>query len=95
MALETMVDVLRRLESNGYATSFRANDGVLLGGEIDDRPETFRVDSIARFEGDTDPSDEAAVFALTHEPSGTKGTYTVTYGPEMAPDDVETTHRLG
>ncbi len=95
MALETMVDALRRLEDAGYTTSFRAEGGFLVGGGVTDRPEEYHVDEVARFEGDTDPSDEAAVFALTHGPSGTKGTYTVTYGPDMDPDDVDATHRLG
>ncbi len=95
MALETMVDALRRFEADGYAASFQAQSGLLVGGGVEDRPEEFHVEEIARFEGDTDPSDEAAVFAITHTPSGTKGTYTVTYGPEMDPDDVDATQRLG
>jgi hypothetical protein len=90
-----MVDALRRLEADGYLASFRAQAGLLVGGGVEDRPEAFRIDSTARFEGDTDPSDEAAVFSITHGPSGTKGTYTVTYGPEMDPDDVDVTLRLG
>ncbi len=90
-----MVDALSRLEADGYTAWFRAQAGLLVGGGVEDRPEAFHVDSIVRFEGDTDPSDEAAVFAIIHGLSGTKGTYTVTYGPEMDPDDVDATQRLG
>jgi len=52
------------------------------------------VDEIVRFEGDSDPGDESAVFALVSE-DGTKGTYTVAFGPMMDPLDAEVVRKLG
>jgi hypothetical protein len=46
-------------------------------------PDLFRVDAVVRFEGDSDPGDESAVFALTSEADATRGTYMVAYGPMM------------
>ncbi len=50
-------------------------------------PTEFQRREVVRFEGDSDPGDEACLFALVHRPSGKKGPYPVTYGPEMGPDD--------
>jgi hypothetical protein len=95
MALESMTDVLTRLESAGYETELRAQDSSLSGGELTADPEAFSVDEVIRFEGESDPDDEAAVFALTHRESGTKGVYIVAYGAEMDPADTEVASRLG
>ena len=83
--METVAEALRRLTSAGYPDDYRAETRGLqsrLNGTVHS-PDLFRVDEVVRFEGDSDPSDESAVFALTSEADGTKGTYTVAYGPMM------------
>jgi hypothetical protein len=96
MAMETVAEAIRRLARAGYVDAFdAAEDGLrsLERGTVAP-PESFRVDEIVRFEGDSDPGDESAVFALTSK-SGAKGTYTVAYGPMMDPLDAEMVRRLG
>lgn len=52
------------------------------------------MDEVARFEGASDPADEAAVFALTCGHCGAKGTYTTAFGPAMTADDAELVRQL-
>jgi hypothetical protein len=97
MPMETVSEALRRLTSAGYADDYRAEAQGLrspLRGTLHP-PDRFRIDEIVRFEGDSDPSDESAIFALTLEADGTKGTYTVAYGPMMDPLDAEMVRLLG
>ena len=97
MPMETVSEALLRLAAAGYADEFRAEKGGLRSvARGDVRPaESFRVDEIVRFEGASDPDDESAVFALTSGDDGTKGTYTVAFGPLMDPLDAMMVERLG
>lgn len=90
-----MSAALRRLEGRGYTVSFAAVDNWLQGGDVSGPPGDFTIDEVVRFEGDTDPADEAAVFALTHAATGVKGSYVITYGPNIDPDDVAIISGLG
>jgi hypothetical protein len=95
--MEELADALRRLTLAGYGDAYRAEalglrsraSGALLA------PEDFLVDEIVRFEGESDPSEESAVFALTSRIDATRGTYTVGYGALMDPLDAEMVRRLG
>jgi hypothetical protein len=94
--METVSEALQRLTAAGYTDEYRAEAQGLRShsnGTVHP-PDRFRVDEIVRFEGDSDPSDESAVFALTAEADGTKGTYTVAYGPMMDGLDAEIIRRL-
>ena len=89
--METVSEALQRLTNAGYIDDYRAETRGLRSrsnGTVHP-PDLFRVDEVVRFEGDSDPSDESAVFALTSEADGTKGTYTVAYGPMMDAMDAD------
>ena len=96
MPMETLSEALQRLTAAGYTDGYQAERGGLRSRSIGSvHPvEQFRIDEVVRFEGDSDPSDESAVFALTREQDGTKGTYTVAFGPMMDSLDVEMVRRL-
>ena len=95
MPLETLVDATRRLARAGYEETFRAEDGGLraVGAGRVLAPEEVEVDEVVRFEGPSDPADEAALFAL-RGPDGLRGTFTVTYGPGTPPAEAEVARRL-
>jgi hypothetical protein len=85
MPMETIAEALERLAVAGYTDDYRAEAKGLRSdttGAVHPA-DRFRVDEIVRFEGESDPSEESAVFALTSEADGTKGTYTVAFGPMM------------
>lgn len=100
MALESMQEALARLEGEGYTDELRAEtDGlhhlhVDRAGDHAIDPATLAVREVVRFEGASDPDEQAAVFAVECVECGIKATYTVTYGPGMSPEDNEAVLRL-
>jgi len=97
MAMETVMEALARLNGSGYVDDYRAEAEGLRNrstGAVAP-PEAFEVDEIVRFEGDSDPSDESAIFALRSRADRRRGTYTVAYGPMMDGLDAEMVRRLG
>jgi hypothetical protein len=96
MPMESVSEALQRLTAGGYEDDYRAEARGLrsrLNGTVHP-PEVFRIDELVRFEGDSDPSDESAVFALTLEVDSTRGTYTVAFGPMMDAMDADMVGRL-
>ena len=94
--METIDQVVERMTAAGYRDHFRAEGERLhaKGANRSYAPETLVVDEVARFEGESDPGDEAAVFALRSLEDDLRGTYTVTYGPQMATADAKIVPRL-
>jgi hypothetical protein len=91
-----MAGVIDRLTKAGYLDTFRAEKGgvcALHAGHLH-APEDLVVESIDRFEGISDPSDEAMVMALRCSVDGCRGTYTVPYGKNMPAIDAEMVARL-
>ena len=73
-----------------------AKDGLHASGhDCVHEPEAFEIDEVARFEGETNPDDQAILFALRCDAHGVKGTWSAAYGPAMPPDDAEMARRLG
>jgi len=96
MPMETLSQALERLTVAGYEHDFRAEpDGLrAVGTACVHRPESLVIEEALRFEGQSDPQDEATLFALRCELHGTRGTYVVTFGPGVDPVDAERVHRL-
>lgn len=96
MPLETLAEATRRLADAGYGETFRAEEEGLRAVGADRRfaPEELAVDEVVRFEGASDPADEAALFAV-RAPDGLRGTFVVTYGPSAPPLEAEMAKRLG
>ena len=96
MCAETLSQVVNRLNAAGYTDDFRAEPNGLraVASGCTHTPESLRIDEVVRFEGVTDPDDEAIVFALHCRTHGTRGTYVTAYGPQMSPLDAEMVRRL-
>lgn len=96
MPMETLSEAVERLTAAGYERTFRAEDAGLraVGTACVHEPESLVIEEVVRFEGASDPQDEAALFALRCEKHGTRGTYVVAYGPSIDPLDAEMVHRL-
>ena len=95
--METMAHAVDRLTKAGYTDDFRAEEGGLraaLGGCVHP-PEELIIKEVVRFEGVSDPDEEAILFALECRKHGVKGTYATTYGSSMAAVDAEMVRRLG
>ena len=87
-AMETLSEAMARLTAAGYAKDFYAAGGRLVCGgcAAGFEPVTMDVDEIVRFEGASDPDDQAMLFALTTD-DGHRGLYAVAYGPNTPLED--------
>jgi hypothetical protein len=92
----TVTEAIERLRRDGYDNDFSAVGGALRCGSCHCSmdPGSVTVDVAYRFEGESDPDDEAAVFGLTCRECNAKGIYVVAYGPSMGADDAAVVARL-
>ncbi len=93
---ESLSHAISRLHASGYEHDFLAEaSGLrdLTTGALF-APEVLLVDEVIRFEGVTDPDDEAIVCALSHRTEGVRGTYSAAYGAGMDSLDADMMQRL-
>jgi hypothetical protein len=91
-----MSAVVDRLTEGGYADTWRGEpSGVraMRSGHLH-RPEELEIESIDRFEGISDPDDQAMVLAVRCPSDGCSGTYTVPHGTNMSSIDGELIIRI-
>jgi len=94
--METLSQAVERITAAGYQDDFRAERGGLRAvgtGCIHD-PEALVIEEVLRFEGSSDPEDEAMLFALRCTIHDVRGTYVVAYGSTMDSLDAEMVRRL-
>ena len=94
--METLTDAMIRLRAEGYRNDFSANDdGQLKCGEcgLRARPEDMTIHATVRFEGDSNPDDEAILVALECG-CGCLGQYSTAFGPDTPAADAEVLRRL-
>lgn len=79
---DTVVAALDGLKKRGYKTDFNlAFDKLICNGpKICLNPDEFEITEVYRFEGETDPSDEAVVYAIESKSKGMKGVMVNAYG---------------
>lgn len=87
--METLSQATTRLVLAGYVEDYRALDGRLVCGQCatSHNPAELTIDAIVRFEGDSNPDDEAIVYALDAG-CGHRGLYISAYGPGATADDI-------
>lgn len=88
-AMETLSQATTRLGRAGYDEDYHAHDGFLVCGHcgVSHDPSHMTIDAIVRFEGQSDPGDEAIVYALDAG-CGHRGLYISAYGPGATADDI-------
>jgi hypothetical protein len=93
---QTLAGSVDRLTADGFTDWFKAEAGGLRAATAGclHSPEEMVVVEIRRFEGETNPDDEAILFALECPAHGVKGTYSVPYGASTPPADIEMIGRL-
>lgn len=92
--LDTISEVINKLKIDGYVVDFNLKNNCLeCGGDYSKVfPGEFVVDKVFRFEGVSDPADEAIVYAISSEKHNIKGTLVNGYGvysDEIADDMLE------
>ena len=89
--METLREAIARLEALGFRDSFEPADGGLraLGAGSVFAPQTLVVEEVVRFEGESDPSEEAILFALRSRSGDVRGTFVAGYGTLSDPARAE------
>lgn len=80
--LTTLSETLAQLKAQGYTEDFNPRGAYLAGqrSAIQLAPDEFVVDQHFRFEGPTDPADEAVLYAISSAKFNLKGTLVNGYG---------------
>lgn len=76
----TLVETLEKLRKEGYTEDFNIRFDSLICGKVCLLPSQFEVDQTFRFEGNTNPSDEAILFAISSKDGKIKGVLVNSYG---------------
>ena len=78
----TLSQTLSELKSRGYSEDLNLKTDCIdcRNGQLRIAPSDFRIDQYFRFEGASDPSDAAIVYAISSEKHGLKGVLVNAYG---------------
>lgn len=85
--MTTLSEILNKLKSEGYTVDFNLKENCLVCQEnaLEIHPDDFAVDRHFRFEGLSDPGDEAIVYAISSVKHDIKGTLVNGYGISSDP----------
>jgi hypothetical protein len=78
-AYDTVSDAVRGLKERGYAKDFNLKENCIVCNEQKFHPEDFEIVEVYRYEGDSDPADEAVVYAIESK-QGDRGVLVSGYG---------------
>ena len=92
---DTMTDAVNDLKKRGYSIDFNLEEGKLICNKtpLELQPDEFEIVEVYRFEGETDPADEAVVYAIESK-HGQKGVLVNGYGPAADPESNEMIKKL-
>lgn len=77
---DTVSAAINDLKKRGYTIDFNLDENCIVFDEDKFEPEDFEIVEVYRFEGDSDPADEAVVYAIESN-KGHKGVLVNGYGP--------------
>jgi len=78
-AYDTVTDAVKGLKQRGYVKDFNLKENCIVCHEEKFNPEDFEITEVYRFEGESDPADEAIVYAIESN-RGDKGLLVNGYG---------------
>jgi len=76
---DTVTEAVQGLKQRGYDKDFSLHENCLICDKVKLHPEDFEIVEFYRFEGDSDPADEAVVYAIESK-KGDKGILVSGYG---------------
>ncbi len=83
----TVTEAIEQLRKQGFTLDFNLKENRLTNGENAYPADDFEIVDLYRYEGPSDPADEATVYALA-SPSGLKGILVSGYG--ISTDELST-----
>ncbi len=76
---DTLSEAINELRKRGYTLDFNLAENCILCHQESFDPDDFEIVAFYRFEGDSDPADEAVVYAIESK-KGDKGILVSGYG---------------
>ena len=92
-AYDTVTAAVQGLKKRGFTTDFNLDDNCLICHDDKFNVNDFEIVEVYRFEGDSDPADEAVVYAIESN-KGQKGVLVNGYGPSSDPLSAEMAKKL-
>ncbi len=89
----TVSEAIEQLHKQGYTLDFNLADGKLMVADKGYAADDFMIADLYRYEGPSDPADEATVYALVSK-SGLKGILVSGYGVSSDSASEETLKQL-
>lgn len=85
---ETVSEAVALLERDGYTAEFVLTDGVARCGVCHHEHSVGEliIERVYRFEGDSDPADEAIVIGVRCAECGSRGVVVSAFGPDADPE---------
>ena len=90
---DTVTAAVQGLKQRGYTLDFNLSENCIVCHEDKFNPEDFEITEVYRFEGNSDPADEAVVFAIKSN-KGHKGILVNGYGPSSDEMSAEMAKKL-
>lgn len=75
----TVTEAIEKLRAQGYTEDFNLEENCIVCNSNKYRPQDFEIEDVYRYEGNSDPADESAVYAIASK-SGQKGILVAGYG---------------
>src|SRR6478736_3279917 len=91
---DTVTNAIEALRKQGFTTDFNIEDNSLVCEGLKFNADNFEVVDVYRYEGNTDPADEAAVYAIKSS-NGLKGILVTDYGASADTSSAEILATLG
>ena len=90
---DTVTAAVQGLKKRGYTTDFNLRENCIIcqGDKFD--PDDFEIVEVYRFEGNSDPADEAVVYAI-ESTNGIRGVLVNGYGPSSDPLNADMARKL-
>lgn len=85
----TVSEALTAFRKQGYTIDFNLSENCIVCGEEKFEADEFEIADVYRYEGETDPADEATVYAIQSK-NGLKGVLVTGYGAssDLMSDDI-------
>ena len=90
---DTVSAAVNGLRQRGYTIDFNLEENCITCADDKFNPDEFEITEVHRFEGDSDPADEAVVYGIASK-TGLKGVLVNGYGPSADAMSAEMARKL-
>jgi len=91
---DTVSNAIEALRKQGFTTDFNIEGNYLVSEKNRLHLDDFSIVDVYRYEGNTDPADEAAVYAIASNDGKEKGVLVTGYGVSSDPLSTEMLQKL-